>query len=536
LRELQVPGKANRQILAIDLGTSGPKVGLVGGNGEVDRFEFEPVPLILSPGGGAEQDPGDWWSAIGCASRRLLASRKLPVEAIIAVCSTAQWSGTVAVDAGGHPLMNAILWLDSRGEKHVREITGGFPRIAGFGVRKLFTWLRKSGGLPGHSGKDPTAHILFLKNEQPEIYRRTFKFLEPKDYLNLRLTGQCAASFDSIALHWVTDNRDISNVCYDTQLLALARIDREKLPDLIPATNTLGPLTSEAAAHLGVRAGIPVVMGTPDVHSSTIGSGAIRDCDCSLYLGTSAWMSCHFPKKKVDILNSIAALPSALPGKYIVLNDQECAGACLTFARDHLYPLKTEGGTEDDPWRSYERLTELASKAPAGSGEVIFTPWLNGERTPVDNPFLRGGFHNLSMRTERPHLIRAVLEGVAYNSRWLLECVEKFTGRRADPIRLAGGCARSELWCQIHADVLGREILLVRDPILANVRGAGLLAFAALGHVQWDDIPRLVPIQRRFQPDPANAAKYGQLYGAFRKIHAKTNGIYRSLNAGTQTP
>ena len=173
--------------------------------------------------------------------------------------------------------MPALIWMDDRGARYIRQVTNGFPAFQGYGLTKLWSWLRKAGGIPTHSGKDPIAHILFIQHERPDIYRATAKFLEPKDYINLKLTGRAAATVDSITLHWVTDNRDIHNVRYDDQLLGMAGIDRARLPDLCRAVDILGPLTPLAAADLGLSENVQVVAGTPDMHSAAIGSGAVED-------------------------------------------------------------------------------------------------------------------------------------------------------------------------------------------------------------------------------------------------------------------
>jgi xylulokinase len=323
--------------LVIDLGTSGPKVALASIHGEILDYEFEETPLLLFPGGGAEQRPDDWWGAIKRAAARVLGKRIVPTERIAAVCCTAQWSGTVAVDRDGSPLMNAIIWMDSRGARYLDSITGGLIKVEGYGVGKLVRWLRLTGGIPTHAGKDPIAHILYIKHELPEVYRQTYKFLEPKDYLNLRLTGRFAASYESITLHWLTDNRNIANIAYHDKLIAMSTLDRDKLPDLKRAVDILGPLQPAAAAELGLSERTQVVMGTPDLHSAAIGSGAVRDYEGHLYIGTSSWLVCHVPFKKADLLHNMASLPSAIPGRYMLTNEQETAGACLTFLRDNLF-------------------------------------------------------------------------------------------------------------------------------------------------------------------------------------------------------
>ena len=520
----------DKYILAIDLGTSGPKVGVFSAQCQVIGYEFEPTRVTLLPNGGAEQDPDDWWSAIARATRRLLGKVNIPIADIAALCCTTQWSGTVAVDQAGRHLMNAIIWMDSRGAKYVDALTGGGIAIEGYNVGKLLTWVRLTGGIPTHSGKDSIAHILFVKNELPEIYQSTFKFLEPKDYLNLRLTGKFAASIDSIALHWLTDNRNISRVDYNAGLLKMAGIARDKLPDLKRAVDVLAPIKPEVAAELGLSKDVQVVMGTPDVHSAAIGSGAVRDFQAHLYLGTSSWLACHVPYKKTDLFHNMASLPAALPNKYLLSNEQESAGAALTFLRDNLLYPDDELRQGTAPEDALQTLDRIAARVPAGSDKLIFLPWLNGERTPVDNSSLRGGFFNVSLKTTRAHIIRAVYEGVAYNSRWLLEAVEQFTKRRCDTINAIGGGAKADVWCQIHADVLDRPIRRVKNPIQANMRGAAFLAALTLGYLKVDDIPSRVEIARTYPPNPDHRKIYDELFAEFVNLYKNNQKIFARLN------
>ncbi|HAX68001.1 MAG TPA: xylulose kinase, partial [Anaerolineae bacterium] len=216
---------AEKYILAIDLGTSGPKVALFSLQGEMIGSDFQENRVLLLPNGGAEQSPAEWWGAINTVIKRLLGKRLVPNEDIHAIAITGQWSGTVAVDRAGNALGNAVIWMDSRGEPYIKKIGEGLIKIADYGISKLFRWVNLTGGLPGSSGKDPIAHILYLKHVHPEIYNQTYKFLEPIDYIGLLLTGRFAASVNSIILHWVTDNRNILNIKYDEGLIRLSGID-----------------------------------------------------------------------------------------------------------------------------------------------------------------------------------------------------------------------------------------------------------------------------------------------------------------------
>lgn len=520
----------HQYVLAIDLGTSGPKVALVTQNGELVGYETQTTPVIYIPGGGAEQNPEDWWLAIKNGISRLLNRQLVAKKDIVGLSCTTQWSGTVAVDRKGRPLMNAIIWMDLRGAKYIRKIVAGPIKIHGYDVIKLWKWIHLTGGAPGRVGKDPIAHILFIKNEHPDIYQQTYKFLEPKDYLNLKFTGEFAATYDSIALHWLTDNRDIRKVDYDQGLIHISGIERDKLPTLIHANDILGYILPPVAEELGLPAGIRVVGGTPDLQSAAIGSGAIRDFEPHLYVGTSSWLVCHVPFKRTDLIHNMCSLPSAIPNRYLLTNEQECAGACLTYLKDKIFFAQDALTYTECPPDIYQIFDEIAEKAPAGSDGLIFTPWLYGERSPIDDHFIRGGFYNQSLNTTRSHMIRAIYEGVAYNTRWLLGYVENFIRQQVRSIRIVGGGAKSNIWCQIFADVLNRTIHQVKNPLLVNAMGSAFLACVALGYLTFADIPTLVPIANTYEPNPANHRLYSGLFQEFLNIYKKIRPIYVRLN------
>jgi xylulokinase len=520
-----VPTASGQLILAIDLGTSAVKLAAITPRGAIVASQVEPTQLSLLPNGGAEQDPEEWWSAIVRGTGRMLDSGAVSAGDFIGVNLSAQWAGTVAVDEQGRPLRPAIIWMDSRGAPHVKRAAHGLLPIEGYGLRKLITWVRLTGGAPSMSGKDSAGHILFLREAFPDIYRNTYKFLEPKDWLNLKLTGRFAASYDSINVHWVTDNRNLSQVRYDERLLRISGLPREKLPELVPAATVLGPLSAEASRALGLGEHVQVVTGSPDILAGAVGSGAVRDFEAHLCVGTSAWLSCHVPFKKTDLLHQMGTMPSALPGRYLLVNEQDSAGLCLISLKNLLFD--SQGSAQPDV---FERMEHEAERIPAGSDRLIFMPWLNGERSPIEDRLTGGGFFNQSLQTTRGHLIRAVLEGVAYNARWLLKYVEPLIGRKLEGIRIIGGGARSKLWCQIVADVLNRPIHQVDQPVMANARGAALQAGLALGSLTVSEIPELVPVARTYTPDPKNRGLYDELFGEFVNLYKSNKAIFARLN------
>ena len=522
-------------VFTIDLGTSGPKVAYFTIDGRYVAGAFEPVDLVLVPPDGVEQRPSDWWDAITRAAMRLIEQHPIaPHQSIVAVAVTSQWSGTVAVDAEANPLMNAVIWMDARGASATRRVAKGRVNVAGYDPFKLRRWISLTGGAPSHSGKDSISHNLWIESERPEVAQATTCYLEPKDWINARLTGRMVATFDSIAVHWLTDNRDPSRIDYAPALLRQSGISRSKLPDLIGATEIVGPLRDEAAQSLGLPSGIPVIGGTPDVQSAAVGSGAVRDGEGHLYVGTSSWVSGHVTTKKTDLGSGIASLPSPLPGRYFIADEQETAGECLNFLRDRvLWPDDglTQGAAPAD---AYRRIDELAASAPVGANGVMFFPWLVGERTPVDDHHVRAAWANVSLSSTRADLVRAVLEGVALNSRWLLGGVEKFRGGPFPWLHFIGGGAHSAVWPQIFADVLDREIRVVADPIRANGRGAALLAGLALGRLDVEGISAAVPIAQTYRPEGAHRPVYDAAFRDFVAFYKATRGWHHARHKGVR--
>ena len=385
------------------------------------------------------------------STREALADSGVAPERVVGIGCTSQWSGTVPVDDEGDAIGPAIIWMDSRGARAVRETVRGALNVQGYSASKLARWVRRTGGIPSLSGKDPVGHIHFLRSVRPDVYRAAAVFLEPVDYLNLRLTGLAHASHDSITVHWVTDNRDVRAVAYDDQLVELAGLERSTLPELVPTGSVLGGLAPDTAAELGLLAGTPVVAGTGDLHSAAVGSGAVSDFDGHLYIGTSSWVSCHVPFKKTDALTNIASIPSGLPGRYLIADEHETGGACLTWLRDNLlFPGDPLG--PGDRARGHLRHAER----PRGVGA---------------RRRARGAVHALAQRRavagRRPHHPRRLPQPVA-----LLDAVRHGAGRvrRGGPqLGLAARCRR-----EVHQEALRLAGLRRRrrqlGPVVADPR------------------------------------------------------------------
>lgn len=521
------------QVLAIDLGTSGMKAALVAADGTVTGWASRGVPLHVLPGGGAEQDPLAWWAALAEVVAELGRSHPDHLRAVTVVCSSTQGEGTIAVDAGGAPLTRCISWLDMRGASALRRQFGGFPAYGGMSVLAIARWLRLTGGMPSVTGKDPAAHMLLVRDTMPEVYARTAAFLNVLDWINLRLTGRTVATVDSILTSWVTDNRDVSDIRYDPGLVAASGIDRDKFPPIVRCAEVLGTLTPAAAAHLGLPETVQVVAGAIDNTAAAIGAGTVRDGEAHLYLGTSSWIAAHVPAKKTDALSGIASVPCALPDRYLMTALQATAGANLTWLRDKIVefddPLVSAGHVTRDETGIFDAFDKIIPSVPAGAGGVLYFPWLYGERVPVDDLSLRAAFLNISLDTNRSHLLRAVFEGVALNTRWMLAPVNRFLGTPLRTLVITGGAARSRSWCQIFADVLGLEIRRAADPVHVNARGAGWIGAVGAGLLAFADISEMSRNDVVFGPG-ADAAGYDEIFADYTYAHKRLAPLYRRLN------
>ncbi|HSP65141.1 MAG TPA: FGGY-family carbohydrate kinase [Candidatus Deferrimicrobium sp.] len=491
-------------ILAIDLGTGGPKTAAVTLRGEILAHAARTVATHYTDSGGACQEPSEWWDGIRAGVRQLIAGGAAPDD-VAGVGITGQWGSTVPVDADGLPVGQCLLWADTRAAPLSRAAMGGAVNVVGYAPRNLVRWLRYTGGAPSLYGADPLGHELLLRAQDGDRYARTATLMEPLDYIGALLTGRRAATPASMILSWLTDNRAGAKPAYVASLVRHSSREWQKLPELVPTGSVLGPLLPAIAADLGLPSSTPVVAGVPDLHTGYIGSGAVAPFAGHMTISTTSWISCEVPYKRTDLFHQMASVPGVRPGSYLVANNHETAGVCLQWLRDAVI---AGNGTAPEPAPGYMALIELAARAPAGAGGVLFTPWLNGERSPVEDRSLRAAFLNMSMTTDRSHLIRAVMEGVAFNARWLFDAVERFIRRPLPSLRLLGGGAVSELWCQIHADVLDRRIEVVADPMQANLRGAALFAAVCLGRLSLDDVPARVPVAAVFEPEPSRRAVY----------------------------
>jgi len=261
-----------------------------------------------------------------------------------------------------------------------------------------------------------------------------------------------------------------------------------------------------------------------------IGSGAVDDFETIIYIGTSMYMTCHLPFKKTDVVHAMTSLPSPFKDRYYLLGEQGVGGRCVEFFLKNVILASDTEGVDSLPMDAYERFNHMASQAPAGSEGVLFLPWLNGSIVPQENPKARGGFVNMSLSSTRNHLARSVMESLALNNRWSMGPAEKFLGQKIDHVRFSGGGALSDLWAQIHADVLGIPVHQVDDPLNTTVLGAALLAFYSLGRLSMTEMSSRVTIKKVFRPDADKRDVYDRIYQGYRFLYDQNKPVFRILN------
>lgn len=509
-------------ILSIDLGTSGPKVALVGESGDLAATATRSVHTLMLPPDGAEQDPDEIWAAVLSAAKEVLRGAGRAVDTVAGITCDGQYFSIVPVDRDIRPTMNLILWMDGRGRTESQNI---YARHAD----AFETWLEIHGMMPLPSGTDSLSHILYVQERCPQVHARTHKYLEPVDFIIAKLTGACTATICSAFPLLLTDNRDLARCEYDARLIGLAGVDASKLPELVPVNARAGRLRAEVAAELGLPPSTPVFAGVNDTQAAAIGTGTFRGTHGAINVGTTSQVLAHVSGKKSDLAHALLSMPSPIAGRHMLMAENGLGGKPLdhflrnvAFATDRLADHAAA-----DPFAGVDGAVH---SVPPGSAGLLFLPWLTGSQAPDTNPNARGAFLNLSLHSTRAHMVRAILEGVAFNMRWVLPAVETFVEQRFDELLFSGGGAVSDAWSQIMADVMERPVAQLADARYVNNRATAFLAFVELGVLGLDDIGTLCRIKKRYTPRAAHRAMYDTMFTQFVAAFEQNRPIFEALN------
>ena len=526
-------------ILAHDIGTTSNKTCLFRLEDRIELVEtaVEEYPLYTLPNGGVEQNADEWWAAISRATRTVMQQSGIAATEIQGMAFCAQMQGFVAVDKDGQVLRNPMSYLDNRGTAQIEKgLYHGFPRIEGWNAHKTVRSLQITGGLSA-SVKDPVWKYLWMRDNEPDLFACLHKWLDVNDYLVLRCTGEFSMGVDSAHATFLCDTRP-GKIGWSEPICNLFGVDMAHLPPIVQSTDIVGHLTPQAAADLGLVAGIPVFGGGGDLSLISVGAGCFDLYDTHIYIGTSGWVVSTMDKRKTDIGGLIASILGAIPGWYNYIAEQETAGRCLQWVRDHLALDEIGIYLADNPYSDevekldnlFEFMNQEVEKVPPGSNGVIFTPWLHGNRSPFEDPFARGMFFNIGLETGKRELIRAVLEGVAYHMRWMLERVEKNVPYQ-ESLRFVGGGAQSAVSGQILADVTGRRIEVVENAQNAGTIGAAIVCAVGLGIFEtFQEAAPFIRVSHTFTPQPENRAVYDRNFAVFTQLYKQNKKLFKQLN------
>lgn len=497
-------------LLAHDVGTSGCKAVLITTDGHVVATAYETYPTCFSKLLWAEQEPEDWWRALTTSTRTVLDLSGVKPEQVLSLSFSTQMVNLLPLNGDGRPLRPCINWLDGRAWEEAKAV------MAKFGGPWVFANLFGT----AITGKDLIPKYIWLQRNEPEVYRRSSAFVDVNGYLLLRATGKLAYEWTSAS---VTGLFNLKTKTWDRTAMRIFGLDGEKFPQLVQSTERVGGLTRPAAQELGLLQGTPVFAGAGDAMSAAIGSGAVRDGEGHICLGTSGFIGI-ITSRRVTGRHGIAFLQSADPHKFLMIAETETAGACLKWAAKELY------GREPDA-ETMAMMDGQVAEATAGAGKLIFTPWMYGERCPVPDESVRASFINLSSKHTRQQMTRAIYEGVAYNFRWMLDLIFDLNGLSPDPLRVMGGGAKGLPWLRIISDITGRTLESVPHLQSASAVGAGMLAAVGLGlYPSTESLKGLIPVEHVVRPETDSKDIYDTMYRAYRKVYRSLKDLHRSLN------
>ncbi len=485
-----------RHILAYDVGTSGVKAAVTDLAGRVIDSRYGRYALMTRPAGWIDQDLDSIMAAIAKATGELLADGRVDAKQIDGIGVTGQMFNVVPMDAEGVPLLPMLSWLDLRAKAQAEALS------ARLGPSDQFRLL---GSIV--TAKDVIPKILWLRDEQPEVWRRTVWLLDCKDAVAMRLTGTAATDYST-----ATSDRllDPTTRQWNREACAILGVPVGRLPPVHPAPSIGGWLTRPAADRLGLIAGTPVMIGGGDVPATQVGSGAVNLGDTHLSIGTAAYWGVTCAEPGRDPSERLGSLAHMDPSLWILWLEIATAGAAL----DWILRLFTDGSRPD-----HSEVDQLVRDALVDDNAPLFTPWLTGERAPLFDDEARAAFVGLRADHDKGHLLRAVMEGVAFQIRWAFDYALAF-GQPVGPIRTVGGGSMSDVWLQMIADILGRPILCVEDAADAGARGAAQNVLVGLGvEPDFGFAGRDATIGRTVEPDLAFGNRLMPRYERYRRLY-----------------
>lgn len=487
-----------KYLLAHDLGTSGDKATLFSTDGELIASTLSSYDTHYFNSNWAEQEPQDWWNAFCDSTSRLIKTRGIAPADIAGISFSGQMMGCLCVDRAGNPLRPAIIWADMRAKEEAAEIASRIP---------LFDYYK----ICGHriSPSYGLYKFMWVQKNEPEIYEQTYKTLNAKDFIVLKLTGTfCTDHSDANGCGFF----DLKTLDWSDKLLSLTDIDRDKLPDVHPSTFMAGKVAREAAALTGLSEGTPVIIGAGDGVASNVGAGSITPGKTFCCLGTSAWITTTAQDPLIDPQMRTVTWAHMIPGLYAPNGTMQYAGGSLSWLKATLFPEL-----------SYDDINIEAAKSAPGSGGLIFLPYLIGERAPRWDDDAKGCFIGLTPQTTKGDIIRSVLEGATSNLAIVLDILRG--SMEINELTVLGGGAKSSLWQQIMADIYDSRILIPKMLEEAGSMGAAVCAGVGAGiYRDFSASERFLKISSVREPDPEAKGLYKQVRERFDRYYSALKG------------
>lgn len=494
--------------LGIDVGTGGSRAVLIDRHGHIIAAKTVEHEAFASPQTGwAEQDPRDWWKASAAAIRAIVKDGRVKIDEIAGIGLSGQMHGSVLLDKNDQVLRPALIWCDQRTQLQCQRLTHDV------GASRLIE-LTCNPALTGFT----LPKLLWVRENEPEIWAEVRSVLLPKDYVRLRLTGDKATD---VADASGTLLLNVAQRRWSTEMMAAAEIDEKILPRVYESQEITGLLSGPAAEETGLRPGIPVVAGAGDQAAGAVGVGIVQPGSVSATIGTSGVVFAATNQPALDPKGRVHTFCHAVPSRWHVMGVTQGAGLSLRWFKDQFGVIDGDG----DP---YEHLTNEAAKAPPGANGLLWAPYLMGERTPHLDPNARAALVGITASHTRAHVVRAILEGVAFSLRDSFEILKEM-GVPAQSVRLAGGGARSALWRQIQADIYGQPV----ETVEAEEGAAyGVALLAGVGTKAWSSVDdacaSVVRTKARVNPDAKSAELMDRQYKAFQALYP----ALRSVSSG----
>ncbi len=503
----------DKYVIAHDVGTSSVKSALVSSHGEILAHSTSGYGFTYPNPGWVEQDPDDYWEGAVKNTRHILEESKVDRNLILGIVFSTQAMGIIPLDREGRKLKNNITWVDGRAEEQARSL------MKLLGGKKIF---EKIIGVE-LTGKDVIPKIKWLKQNEPEIYNRCESIMDVNGYLKFRATGRKVFEWSGACSYGF----DLKKKDWERLVFKAAGVDLTKLPPLVRSTDVVGELTEKASGEMGLPASVKVFGGCDDTQSAAVGSGSTGEGDAHIYLGTSAWAGIT-TAKNLKHKNGAVVLQSADSGKNLLVGITESAGSNLDWLIEKFYKLE-----KDDPAikNIYEFINRETEGIPPGCDHLVFTPWLLGERSPVSTTTTRGTIFNLGLEHTRGHFVKALLEGVGFNLRWVFENYRRDFGFQPEKIRAIGGGSVNAQWMQGIANITGMRVETTRQATMAGAIGAASCAFVGSGiYKNFSDVNAIIAVKESFNPDSGTRDVYHEVFRTYKNVYSGLKKAYIKAN------